>query len=480
MYKTLILFAVLLPSVLFAQDVDWFDKSKNEFSLSTSAELEGLAFVVNQGYDDFSGKTINLSGDITLSGDWTPIKEFNGIFDGNGHSISGLSEAGLFGSVVEGQIKNLTVRASKIKGTDRVGVLAVSFSGSIENVIVTADTVDGGAYTGGLVGYSSGGTITISNSHFTGNITGSGYGGGGLVGYSYGGTITILNSHFTGNITANRGGGLVGVSEYGGTITILNSHFTGNITASAGGGLVGVSEYGVTITISNSYSTGNITANRKNGSGGGLVGSGLTITISNSYSTGNITVTDNINGNGGGLVGFGGGLNITNSYASGTAPNGIAGNVPSSAEKTFIGVYYNSEGASSAVNGTIAPGVKALSQEDLKKKASFADWDFVDIWDIEEGSATPFLRPQSDNTPIISNKIARNPANTLTATQNSINLQAQNSARLDIYNIKGKLEKTLHFKSGVYTISLGHLPKGMYIAKISFGNEKKILKVPVY
>ena len=424
MYKTLILFAVLLPSVLFAQDVDWWDKSKNEFSLSTSAELEGLAFLVNQSYDDFNGKTISLSGDITLSGNWTSIEKFNGIFDGNGHSISGLSEAGLFGSV-SGQIKNLTVRASKIKGTDSVGVLAGSFSGSIENVIVTADTVSGSTV-GGLIGYGSD-TITISNSHFTGNITANGR-GGGLVGYGY-----------------NR------------------------------------------ITISDSYSTGNITAN---GYGGGLVGSGSdyggTITISDSYSTGNITVTDI--GTGGGLVGSSGSLSITNSYASGTATNGIAGYVPSSAEKTFIGVYYNSEGSSGAVNGTIAPGVKALSPEDLKKKASFAGWDFDEIWAINEGTSYPYLISNvpkvlpgtGDNTPIFSGTPAYSPLNRATQIPNGINLQAKTNTIVEIYGLKGNLISRQNFKSGVYTISLGHLPKGMYIAKISFGNEKKILRVPVY
>jgi M6 family metalloprotease-like protein len=82
----------------------------------------------------------------------------------------------------------------------------------------------------------------------------------------------------------------------------------------------------------------------------------------------------------------------------------------------------------------------------------------------------------SETTPIVLSQIAS--SNVAIATKNAINLQVQNSARLDIYNLSGKLERTLNFKSGVYNIQLDDLPKGMYIANISFGKEKKIISVP--
>ncbi|MDR0517151.1 MAG: M6 family metalloprotease domain-containing protein [Fibromonadaceae bacterium] len=71
-------------------------------------------------------------------------------------------------------------------------------------------------------------------------------------------------------------------------------------------------------------------------------------------------------------------------------------------------------------------------------------------------------------------------SNAAIATKNAINLQVQNSARLNVYNLSGKLEKTLNLKSGIYNIELGDLPKGMYIASISFGKEKKIISVPCF
>ena len=62
---------------------------------------------------------------------------------------------------------------------------------------------------------------------------------------------------------------------------------------------------------------------------------------------------------------------------------------------------------------------------------------------------------------------------------NAINLQVQSTARLDIYNLEGKLQKSLHFGNGVYNVPLGDLPKGMYIMQAKLGNEKEIQRFVV-
>ncbi len=59
-------------------------------------------------------------------------------------------------------------------------------------------------------------------------------------------------------------------------------------------------------------------------------------------------------------------------------------------------------------------------------------------------------------------------ANFAFASQNAIHLQTKNPGRLDIYNLNGKLAKTLNFANGTHSVSLSHLPKGMYIIKVSF------------
>jgi hypothetical protein len=69
--------------------------------------------------------------------------------------------------------------------------------------------------------------------------------------------------------------------------------------------------------------------------------------------------------------------------------------------------------------------------------------------------------------------------NAIFVAQNAINLQAQNNAILQIYNLNGKLQKTLNFKNGVYNIPLSDLPKGVYVAKAVFGSEVKMVKLAV-
>jgi hypothetical protein len=52
---------------------------------------------------------------------------------------------------------------------------------------------------------------------------------------------------------------------------------------------------------------------------------------------------------------------------------------------------------------------------------------------------------------------------------------------ITIFNLKGNMVRKQEFAGGNYTVKLDGLPKGMYIAKVSFGNGRApvILKLPV-
>jgi hypothetical protein len=80
-------------------------------------------------------------------------------------------------------------------------------------------------------------------------------------------------------------------------------------------------------------------------------------------------------------------------------------------------------------------------------------------------------------TPIACQQIAG--GNKIFIVKNSVNLQVKKFARFEIYNLNGRLEKSMNFTSGVYNVPLEGLPKGMYVAKVSFGDGVKILRVPV-
>jgi len=63
--------------------------------------------------------------------------------------------------------------------------------------------------------------------------------------------------------------------------------------------------------------------------------------------------------------------------------------------------------------------------------------------------------------------------------KNGINLTAATNTAIRIYNAGGKNVANYNFAGGVYNVSLNHLPRGIYIAKISFGNEHKVVRIAV-
>jgi len=63
--------------------------------------------------------------------------------------------------------------------------------------------------------------------------------------------------------------------------------------------------------------------------------------------------------------------------------------------------------------------------------------------------------------------------------KNGINLQAVNGVAVEIYGIKGNLINRRNYTAGVHTLSMANLPKGIYLVKVRFGSDIKILRVPV-
>ena len=84
----------------------------------------------------------------------------------------------------------------------------------------------------------------------------------------------------------------------------------------------------------------------------------------------------------------------------------------------------------------------------------------------------------SQSSPILSHKTAKG-NRLLTPTQNGITLTANTTATITVYNLSGKLISQQNYNAGSHSISLGHLPKGMYIVKAAFGGGKEILRVAV-
>ena len=267
------------PSV---KDTSWFDYTspKKSYTISTEGELLGLASLVNEEQTDswkptrtenFEGVTFTLADDIKLTGEWEPIGSddsynFAGIFDGDGHTISGISitknspNTGLFGYLV-GEVRNLNVEGSIKVGTGSCGAVAgvLTDTGKITNC-TSKVTISAGNKTGGIAGYNNGGTIEECTN--IGNISGT-FKVGGVTGENWGGTITKcrnlaeITSSERGVATYGTGG--VAGRSVSASAKISESYNSGTVNSNteATGGVVGYTNAGGS-SVKSCYNTGSI------------------------------------------------------------------------------------------------------------------------------------------------------------------------------------------------------------------------------
>ena len=169
-------------------DTSWYNETDTVFTLTSAEDLAGLSDLVDAG-NSFEGKTIVLDADLDLYaldengnpicfdpiGSYRKETPFKGTFDGNGHTISNLSQntwaldngyyygdlgLGLFGKVEDATVKNVNVDNASISGESALcGVVAGAAYGdcTFENITVSnAQCNDYQYYAGGVVGWASG------------------------------------------------------------------------------------------------------------------------------------------------------------------------------------------------------------------------------------------------------------------------------------------------------------------------------------
>ena len=222
---------------------------------------------------------------------------YKGIFDGNGHSISGLyvnrdeaaddvhiwfkSCIGLFG-YYSGVTRNLSVLDSYMRGEDCIGgIFGYNDGGTIQNCY-SAATVCGDSYIGGICGRSEGDSI-IENCYNTGYVYGTTRSIGGICGDNYSTiescyNIGIVNGEF--NV-----GGIVGVSSgLGNTIWIKDCYNRGNVIGDTKdiGGIGGYIGYSL---VENCYSQATVSGNTNVG---GICGNSNKVDFQNAYYDSNL------------------------------------------------------------------------------------------------------------------------------------------------------------------------------------------------
>jgi hypothetical protein len=183
----------------------------------------------NDTYNRFSGKTVKLGADITVSRmAGSSDKPFTGTFNGQGKTLtvsySGSSYVAPFSYVDGATIQNLVVEGTiSSSGTRAAGVIGETGSPgttgkSYITNCVSSSTITGGNYSGG---FSIGGNVEIEGCVFNGIINSDGN-SGGFVGYSQS-ALTITNSLFA----PQSGSSAKGTFYYNGTAgTLTNCYYT--------------------------------------------------------------------------------------------------------------------------------------------------------------------------------------------------------------------------------------------------------------
>ena len=307
---------------------------------------------------------------FTLTGAHTPIgtsgEPFEGVYDGGGNTITGLTIdgraaslglVGLFAAADGAEFKDLTLAGVDVSGPAGDGCVGTLVGGvggaSIENVHVSGEAtgavLDFADAVGGLVGCAFDSEIVDSSADV--EVVGLGDSVGGLIGYAE--EVYIGRSWASGDVTGvGSVGGLVGYADRG--TVVEGSWASGDVQASgsSAGGLIGYSE----ATITDSYATGDVVGTGSD-SYGGLVGGHASPAgpIRRSYATGNVSGTSYV----GGLVGYTSNADLEDVYAHGDVTattsvyvGGLVGQVVGRVVRAYsIGLVTSPSGAES--NGLI-------------------------------------------------------------------------------------------------------------------------------
>ena len=279
-----LLVMVLVPNIYWA--------SETVIQVSTPEQLADVATQVQNG-NNFARTTIELTANIDLSGypNWTPIGTldirgrrivpFSGTFEGNNHTITGLTindtrekeGVGLFGVVEGATIRNLTLETSS------VGINAKR---------------NAAALVGQIRDSSNGQSTEIVNIHVFGSVYATGKNSGLLVGNinlrRNNASLLIDNCTVEGRVHSQQRhvGGAIGRAHFSssrGDFRITNSSSNVEVRArkSYVGGFIGKlynTERGVSVLIDNCQSIGSVASQRS--FTGGFAGMVKGVTIQNS------------------------------------------------------------------------------------------------------------------------------------------------------------------------------------------------------
>ena len=307
LFPLLVCLGFLIPAVGWGQagtpEGSWANNAASAFAdgtgteedpyqIATAEQLAYLAVKANEGTLHTLGDYYILTNNIDLSAhQWVPIgrgtsqgsKYFDGYFNGNGKTITGLYVdestdgylAGLFG-LLTGQVTDLTIEDAYVKTARKnssAGILAgrISNSGTKVTNCHVSGTVESDVFVGGLTGYAS--YTEFESCSAKAKVSATGNNIGGFIGEGFAASFTDCAAE--GSVTGSWCcGGFVGYTEQNtsisGCVALGNVSNPITSTTSKLGGFVGSMDN--SISIQNCHAAGTVQGGNEEHPAGGFIG----------------------------------------------------------------------------------------------------------------------------------------------------------------------------------------------------------------
>ena len=170
--------------------------------------------------------------------------------------------------------------------------------------------------------------------------------------------------------------------------------------------------------------------------------------------------------------------NGAHSLWSGACPNSDGG-CPSGTPNLYDGASKTAMGCCKWDNQSVCYTIYDNQQEVTDCKSG--DNKFWNIGKCpNEGGTCPTSNPDNggDVQPIIKLSMSAT-SNIVKAIHNGINVQLMDKAKIQVYDLKGNLARSLELAQGSYNVELSNMPRGTYIVKVTSRSWKQTVTVPV-
>lgn len=207
-----------------------FTVTQTNYDIATAEDLLNIKYNTEGDY--------KLTVDIDMSDvSFTPLPDFTGSLDGQGHVIRNLTfnnpnqdQAALFATTHGATIKNLGIENANIVGNaNAAAIVGRAYGGTIQSCYVANSYIEGRDHVGSITGdmnVNGDDGVTISDCLSDAKLKTRSYQVGGLVGVTNGGTIQ--NCYFSGTIDGSQScsAGIISLLDSDGHETIIQNNLS--------------------------------------------------------------------------------------------------------------------------------------------------------------------------------------------------------------------------------------------------------------